>query len=111
MAARRERAAIWSRTSQIGAIFNSRSENNEAFRQGLSEAGYVDGQNVMLEERIIGPALGRADEMARELVALKSKIIFAGTPYAIRAAVKATSTVPIVGVDSGVRPGGERARQ
>jgi putative ABC transport system substrate-binding protein len=103
---------------RIGAIFNSRSENNEAFRQGLSEAGYVDGQNVVLEEWIIGPALDRADEIARELVALKSKIIFAGTPYAIRAAVKATSTIPIVGVDlesdpvasglvkSNARPGG-----
>ena len=103
---------------RVAAIFNSRSENNEAFRQGLSEAGYIDGQSVVLEERIIGPALDRADEIARELVALKSKVIFAGTPYAIRAAVKATSTIPIVGVDlesdpvasglvkSNARPGG-----
>jgi putative tryptophan/tyrosine transport system substrate-binding protein len=84
---------------RIGAIFNSRSENNEAFRQGLSETGYVDGQNVVLEERIMGTDLDRADEISRELVALRSKVIFAGTPYAIRAALKATSTIPIVGVD------------
>lgn len=103
---------------RVGAIFNSRSENNEAFRHGLIEAGYVDGRNVVLEERIIGPAQDRAAEIARELVVLKSKVIFAGTPYAIRAAVKATSTIPIVGVDlesdpvaselvkSNARPGG-----
>jgi putative ABC transport system substrate-binding protein len=103
---------------RIGAIFNSRSENNDAFRQGLGEAGHVDGQNILLEERIIGTALDRADEIARELAALKCKVIFAGTPYAIRAMVKATSAIPIVGVDlesdpvanglvkSNARPGG-----
>ena len=84
---------------RIGAIFGSQSENNTEFRNGLREAGYVDSENILIEERLHGSAVERADEFVREFVALKCKVIFAGTPYAIRAATKATSTVPIVGVD------------
>jgi putative ABC transport system substrate-binding protein len=55
---------------------------------------------VLLEERFPGTtALDRLDEVARELVALKCTVIFASNPYGIRAATKATSTIPIVGVD------------
>jgi putative ABC transport system substrate-binding protein len=84
---------------RIGAIFGSQSENNAAFRDGLSEAGYVDGQNVLIDERLHGSAVERADEFAREFVALKCKVILAATPYAIRSAMKATSNIPIIGVD------------
>ena len=85
---------------RVGAIHNIRSENSEAFEQGLRDAGYVDGQNVLLEERFPGTtALDRLDEVARELVALKCAVIFASNPYGIRAATKGTSTIPIVGVD------------
>jgi putative tryptophan/tyrosine transport system substrate-binding protein len=84
---------------RIGAIYSARSENNDAFLQGLREAGYVDGQNMLFEERFSWGALERPDEFARELVALDCKVIFASNPYAIRAAVKATSTIPIVGID------------
>jgi putative tryptophan/tyrosine transport system substrate-binding protein len=84
---------------RVGAIHNVPTENSEAFEQGLRDAGYVDGQNVKLEERFAGTALDRLDEVARELVALKCSVIFASNPYGIRAATKATSTIPIVGVD------------
>src|SRR5271166_6523204 len=84
---------------RIGAIHSIRSENFEAFERGLREAGYVDGQNMLLETRLPGTALDRLDEVARELVALKCSVIFASNPYSIRAATKATSTIPIVGVD------------
>src|SRR5262249_1140136 len=76
-----------------------RSENSEAFEQGLRAAGYVDGQNVLLEKRFSGGAVDRIAEAARELVALRCSIIFASNPYSIRAAMQATSTIPIVGVD------------
>ena len=66
---------------------------------GLRQAGYVDGQNMRLEPRFHESALDRVDEFAREFVALNCGVIFAGTPYAIRAAMKATSTIPIVGID------------
>jgi putative ABC transport system substrate-binding protein len=84
---------------RIGEIHNVRSENSEAFEQGLRDLGYVDGQNVLLETRFPGTALDRLDEVARELVALNCTVIFASNPYGIRAARKATGTIPIVGVD------------
>jgi putative ABC transport system substrate-binding protein len=84
---------------RIGVIHYIRSENSEAFERGLREAGYVDGQNVLLETRFSGSTLDRVDEIVRELVALKCSVIFASNPYSIRAVMKATSTIPIVGVD------------
>ena len=84
---------------RIGAILTSRSENSEAFLSGLREAGYVDGQNMLLESRFFGSEPDRLDEIARELAALKCSVIFAANPYAIRAAMNVTSTIPIVGVD------------
>jgi len=84
---------------RIGAILASQNENFEGFLSGLREAGYVDGQNMRLEVRFFGSAPDRLDELTLELIALKCSVIFAGNPYAIRAAMKATSTIPIVGID------------
>jgi putative ABC transport system substrate-binding protein len=86
---------------RVGAIHTTQSENSEAFVQGLRQAAYVDGQNIVLETRFYGGVgtLDRFDEFARELVALKCRVIFASNPYAIRAVLRATSTIPIVGID------------
>jgi ABC-type uncharacterized transport system substrate-binding protein len=85
---------------RIGAIHALQSENSEAFVQGLHEAGYVDGQNVLLEARYYaGSGRDRYDEYARELVGLKCRVIFASNPYAIQAVLKATNTIPTVGID------------
>src|ERR1700730_3549131 len=84
---------------RIGVIQTFRNENYDAFLQGLHDDGYVDGQNVLLEVRFHGSALDRLDEHAREIVALKCNAIFASNPYSIRAVMKATSTIPIVGID------------
>ena len=84
---------------RIGSIQNFRNENFEAFIQGLREAGYVDRQNILLETRFYGGVLDRIEEFARELVALKCSVILATAPYAIRAVMSATSTIPIVGID------------
>ena len=66
---------------RIGAIQSARSENSAAFEQGLREAGYVDGQNIVLESRFPGAAIDRLDEVARELVALKCSVIFENNPF------------------------------
>lgn len=84
---------------RIGHIQNSPNENFEAFIQGLREAGYVDGQNIKLESRFFGSTSDRIDEFAGEFVALNCSVIFAATPYAIHAVMKATSTIPIIGLD------------
>jgi putative tryptophan/tyrosine transport system substrate-binding protein len=93
------RAQQGSDLPRIGSIHTTRSENSEAFFQALREGGYVEGQNVLLESRFSEGAVEPIDGFARELVALKCSVIFASNPYAIRATMKATATIPIVGVD------------
>jgi ABC-type uncharacterized transport system substrate-binding protein len=84
---------------RIGVILVEPSELTEALSQGLREAGYVDGQNVILDSRYDHGSLERIDGFARELVALNCSTIVAGGPYAIRAVLKETNTIPTVGID------------
>ena len=76
---------------------SSSGENNEeAFRQGLRELGYVEGQNIVIEWRF---AQGKPDQVRRnaaELVRLKVDVIVTGGAADTRAAKEATTTIPIV---------------
>ncbi len=75
---------------------SSSGEREEAFRQGLREMGYVEGQNIVIEWRF---AQGKTDQVPRnaaELVRLKIDVIVTGGPTDTRAAKGATSTIPIV---------------
>ena len=102
---------------RIGYLSN-RGESRpyeKAFRQGLRELGYIEGQNIVIEGRFGGRK--RLPGLAAKLVKLKVDCILAGTALATRAAKKATRTIPIVMGSGGdpvrhgfvvslVRPGG-----
>ena len=68
----------------------------EAFRQGLRELGYIEGQNLVLEYRYAEGRAERVLDLAAELVQLPVDVIVAGGTSAIRAAQHATHTIPIV---------------
>lgn len=68
----------------------------KAFRQGLRDLGYVEGQNILIEYRHESVDLQRLPELAAELVRLDIDVLVAVTTNAAQAARKATATVPIV---------------
>ena len=70
----------------------------EAFRQGLRELGWVEGQNVLIEYRFAEGRLDRLPGLAQELVRLKVDVIVASPTPAALAARDATRTIPIVGM-------------
>lgn len=87
------------RGPRIGFLQSTQNENAAAFFQALRDAGYIDGQNARIEARIFGSAFDRLGDFANELVGLQCDVIVAAAPYAIQAAIKATNTIPLVGID------------
>ena len=69
----------------------------EAFRKGLHDTGYLEGESILIEYRWANGEYGRLPELASDLVNRGVLLLMAvgGDPSAI-AAKKATSTIPIV---------------
>jgi putative ABC transport system substrate-binding protein len=68
----------------------------QAFRQGLRTLGYVEGQNLVIEWRYAQGRDERLPGLAAELVRLKVDLIVADITLGIRAAMQASSAIPIV---------------
>jgi putative ABC transport system substrate-binding protein len=67
-----------------------------AFRSGLRALGYVERQNIVIEQRYAAGAYDRLGELAAELVHLKMDVIVVDGPPAAKAAKAATASIPIV---------------
>ena len=91
--------------------------NVDAFRRGLRDLGYIEGQNIVIEFRYAEGNRERIPALVAELVQLKVDVLVSGDDPAIRAAKQASNTIPIVMVinqdpvatgivESLARPGG-----
>jgi putative tryptophan/tyrosine transport system substrate-binding protein len=92
-------AAGAQKVHRVGVLFTASGEGSvpdQAFRSGLRERGYVEGQNITFEFRT---AAGKYDDLPRlatELVALNLDVIFAPAEAALRACLQVAHTIPIV---------------
>jgi putative ABC transport system substrate-binding protein len=80
----------------IASSASSQASRLAAFKRGLRELGYVEGQNIAIEIR---SAEGKPEQLhiaAVELVNLKLEVVVSGGPTSTRALKAATSSIPIV---------------
>jgi len=77
-----------------------------AFRQGLRELGWVEGQNIVIDYRYAEGRFDRLPDLAAELVQLKVDIIVAVATQGVAAAKNATETIPIVMISGSADPVG-----
>jgi len=66
-----------------------------AFRQGLKDAGFIEGENVAIEYRSADDQIDRLPALATELVQRRVAVIATGSPPAVFAAKAATTTIPM----------------
>jgi putative ABC transport system substrate-binding protein len=81
---------------RIGFISDTPGPYAEAFRQGLRERGYIEGETIAVEYRWAEGRHDRLPDLAAELVQLQVDVLVPVGTQASRAAKQATSTIPIV---------------
>ena len=96
------------RVPLIGYLSNStpaRESRSETIRVALRELSYVEGQNIAIEYRYAEADPNRYPELAADLVRLNvDMILISGGSATVRAAMKATKTIPIVMTGGGYDP-------
>lgn len=80
---------------------SANADNLRAFRQGLAELGYVEGQNFVIDYRSADGRFERFPDLATKLVDLKVDLIVTRGEPAVIAARRATTSIPIVMASSG----------
>ena len=70
--------------------------NNLAFRKGLRDLGYIEGKNILVEDRYAAGKAERIPSLIAELVQLKVDVVVSPVFEAVRAAKQSTKTIPIV---------------
>ena len=86
---------VLANTDLSEALANPKSSVS-AFRQGLRDMGYVEGQNIGIEYRPSGGTQAPLSTFASELVRLKVDVLLTMGALPTRAAHEATTTIPIV---------------
>src|SRR5262249_10262185 len=86
--------------SRAGLLVGTSLQFSDAFQQGLRDAGFVEGQNVLFERRFARGDYERLPALAAELLALRVDVLAAFGTAAVRAAktasVKSASAIPII---------------
>lgn len=101
----------------VGSASPDFADRLGALRSGLADLGYIEGKNLVIEYRWAEGKYERLDALAQELVRSNVAVIVSHTGLGVRAAMRATKTIPIViaatgdAVESGLvaslaRPGG-----
>ena len=85
-----------SRVGLLGIGSDEQSPFFEVFRQELRERGWVEGQNIVFEDRSRVEGYQRLPDVAAELVRLKADVIVTTNTTGAIAVKKATATIPIV---------------
>jgi putative ABC transport system substrate-binding protein len=90
-----EKRARW----HIGVVLGAsslESEEAQQFREGLRDAGYSEGGDVLIEWRTARGDYAQIPQLVSDLVQRKVDVLFVSNTPAVQAAIRATSTIPIV---------------
>jgi putative ABC transport system substrate-binding protein len=83
----------------LGTLADEVKDLTAAFQRGVGELGYVEGKNFAIEHRYVNWRPELLPQAASDLVRLNVDVIFPTGPTALAAASRATTSIPIVGLD------------